>query len=910
MRSSLVGLWLLAIASGFGCGGRPPERVNLVMISLDTCRADALSFTGNQEADTPNLDALAGSGTWFETAVSPVPITLPAHCSLMTGTNPPRHGVRDNLTSRLTDEIDTLAEILAAQGWSTAGFVSSYVLHRRFGFAQGFQTFDDDFSDSVVNVFGAERRGEETVGLAVEWLEKADQRPFFLFVHLYDPHEPYSPPEPFASRFSNMPYLGEVAYADHCVGRLIEAIDRLGLSGSTIITVVGDHGEMLGEHGELTHTYFIYRNAVRVPMLLAGPGIPTGRRITRLTGLVDVMPTLCDVLGIPAPDSVQGVSAASWLATEKQAIPEPSVYCESLTPTRYGAAPLYGMITTEFKLIESLQPELYDHRADPEETSNLAAIQSNAVGALRIQISNVLNDGLLEPAPAAALDADERRRLEALGYVAADSNPSAESPIDNQVDATTLISVHVAHQLAIQHLAAGEYDEAEPHCETVLNALPEFWEGVSNLAKVLVGQRRWHEAKPILERANALHPDQYEILFDLGLVATELGRLDTALEYFQRALPHDPTPPAGALNLARALVAAGRASEAEPHLETIARSSDVGSIEASSRLLFEMGRIDDAADQLTEVLRLRPGDESARLSLASIRLRQHRDAEATSLFDEFVRRAAEPAEATERVVELAARAGRYDLAGRYLDRRAVESQTATHHALGMTALGRGDIAVALRELESASRLEPDRPMTLNALGLACALAGDLSTARRHFSRVLELDPQWAGAHLNLGMVALNSDRGPQGLELAIGHFEQAIAIDPTMAEAHANLGMANLRLGRIKDAVPQLHRSLDLAPDQPSILDQLAWLHATSQDPEVYDPTTAVELASRACEVTKRRQPELLATLAIALERDGRREQAKMVAVEALRLARSQGQPEVIGRLQSDLGHLVPVDPS
>jgi len=799
MRISFV---ILATAAMLACGDGPPEVHNVVLISLDTCRADALGCYGSDAGATPNLDALAARGVLFETAISPVPITMPAHSSLFTGLTPPHHGVRDNLHHRLDPGHVTLAEMLAGHVVTAAGFVSARVLDRRFGIGQGFDTWDDELVATRRSLFGAERRGGETVDRAIDWLESHAGGPFLLFVHLYDPHEPYEPPEPYASRFADDPYLGEVAYADAEVGRMLEALRRLDLEDATAVVVVGDHGELLGEHGELTHTYFVYRNAVRVPLIMRVPGVAGGRRVAGTVGLVDVTPTLCGLLGV-SPAETDGRDLSRLLREGTDGDAERPVYCESLTPTRYGANPLRAVTTSSWSFIRTNRPELYDLVRDPGETVNLVAERAEVAQRLQAILAGMTAaEATVDLETAVDVDPETARQLAALGYMSSAVDTSVD--LDPQrPDPKDLVDLHVAHQRTFLAMGDGRWDEAEAACLQVLDGLPNFYEAVSNLAKIRIGQRRWAESLPLLDRALEIRPDQYEIVHDQGLALTELGDLEGAVEAFRRAVLIDPAPPTAELNLTRALFNLGENREAVEHA----------------------GLVADQATQNGDILRM-----------------------LSNLLIEF-----------------------------------------------------DQISAVVPVLEKILVLAPEDLDSRNTLGLILASSGRLDAARGQFQMIVRYDPGNAGAHLNLGMIALQQGGGDARLEYATVHFARAVKADPAMPAAHLNLALAKLHLGRTGEAMTGLRRSLELAPDQPEALDQLAWLLIDAADPTLRNPAEAVEMAERACALTRFQEPSLLATLAAAHAAGGDTPRAAAVARQALVLARGQGRLELVRQLEHDL---------
>ncbi len=579
----------------------------MVLVSIDTLRADALGCYGGSPLTTPHLDQLAAEGVVFANTVSPVPITLPAHGSLMTGLIPARHGVHYNLGHLLHPELDTLAEVLARHGFATAGFVSSLVLDRRFGLDQGFSEYEDDLSTRPRGIFGAERPGAETVERAMRWLRIHQRERFFMFVHLYEPHEPYEPPPEFAERFPHSPYLGEVATADSCVGQLLDGLGELGLADSTLVAVVGDHGEMLGEHGEEAHTYFVYQSALRVPFILRLPRPSPVARVERLVGLVDVAPTLCGLLELPPLAGVDGVDLSPLLLGRGEVAPPQPLVCESLTPTRYGANPLLGLVGERWKLIHTTRAELYDLILDPGETSDQALLQPLVVAEHQRLLAASLSGqpARFDPTAAPAVDAETAQRLAALGY--------APSPLDSDFrldpsrpDPKDLIEVHVAHTRALQFIATGHFAAAEPLSRRVIAALPDSWEAHLTLAKAAAGLDQWAEAIPLFERSLELKPAQYEALHGLGQAFSGLGRLQRAVDIFRRALPLDPEPPTAAIHLARALFASGSIDEGERYLVQAARaaSGQPNALQELARLLDERGRPDQATAARAQALAL------------------------------------------------------------------------------------------------------------------------------------------------------------------------------------------------------------------------------------------------------------------------------------------------------------------
>ena len=345
-----------------------PAATGVVIITLDTTRADRLSVYGYMDVSMPHLERLAREGVVFDQATSVAPLTLPAHTSLFTGLLPPNHGVRDNADEALDEAQTTLAETLLARGYRTGAFVGSVVLDPDRGLKQGFEQYRSVDGASGRPSERRQRRADRVVADAVHWLDTIDGSRFFLWVHLYDPHRPYDPPEPYASRYGDNLYIGEIAFADSQIGRLLEALDRRTLLDRTIVIIAGDHGESLGERGERDHGILIYENVLRVPLIVRAPALRP-IRIGEVVRLTDVMPTVLDLLGVAAPP-VDGVSLVALMLGQRRDLGL-EAYAESVFPERFGCSALRALRNGRFKVIVGPRPELYDLERDPFEEQNI-----------------------------------------------------------------------------------------------------------------------------------------------------------------------------------------------------------------------------------------------------------------------------------------------------------------------------------------------------------------------------------------------------------------------------------------------------------------------------------------------------------------------------------------------------------
>src|SRR4029079_7345597 len=414
-------------------------RLNLVLVTLDTTRADRMGAYGNANIETPTFDRLAREGVLFREAVSLAPLTLPVHSSIFTGKFPPEPGVRDNGGFFLGPEQVTLAEVLKSHGYRTGAFVAAYVLDSKWGINQGFDTYYDNFDLSesrTVSLASIQRPANEVVDQALPWIDGAKGQPFFAWIHLYDAHSPYRPPEPFASRYEHRPYNGEVAFTDSQVARVIARLESLGLYDRSVIMILGDHGESLGDHGEAAHGFFIYNSDTHVPFAIRTPFANThGRRVADPVRSVDVMPTALDLLGIAPPGGISGVTLAPLLSGAERELGL-DAYSEAMYPLHhYGWSDLRALRSGRYKVIDAPRPELYDVDRHPAEKTNLFG-ERQALGDRMIAQLRTLEGGFnktVAAMPAADVDPEARERLAALSYVGTCS-ASASDPRTGRAD--------------------------------------------------------------------------------------------------------------------------------------------------------------------------------------------------------------------------------------------------------------------------------------------------------------------------------------------------------------------------------------------------------------------------------------------------------------------------------------------
>ncbi len=626
---SCLAVVVLAVGAGLGLrrarrlprwlGGGPPS---LLVITLDTLRADRLGCYGYAPARTPRLDALAARGLRFAQATTVTPLTLPAHASLFTGAVPPSHGVRDNGGFYLGDDQATLAETLRDRGYRTGGFVSAFVLDARWGIHQGFDRYFDDFDlskfEKAAGMDAIQRPGAVTVDEAVRWLGEDRSRPFFAWVHLYDPHTPYQAPAEFAAHYPPTPsgaYDAEIAATDVQVGRLLDALDAGGRLSSTVVAVLGDHGEMLGAHGEVTHGFFVYDAAVRIPLIVAGPGLGSGV-VADQVRIVDVMPTVLELLGAPFPAGVQGASLLPLARGEKRPL---LAYSESWYPRyHYGWSELVSVQDGRFKLIRAPRPELYDLERDPGETDDLSAREPGRLATLDRALDDLSSRISRADAPAGprAIDPETEERLEALGYVA--GGVSKRHLEDRpRGDPKDKIALYNLLKDASGASAQGRYEEAIAKVGAALAADPEILEGHMLLGNFLRKSGRIEEAAASYRRALALDPEHDESIFLLALTYKDTGRLSEARTGFTRAREIDPRSGKVLWQLADIDMRERRFESAQATLEQALalKVDEPRFLLKLGECHLEAGRYADAEAALRRALNARPGLETASFNL-------------------------------------------------------------------------------------------------------------------------------------------------------------------------------------------------------------------------------------------------------------------------------------------------------
>lgn len=677
-----IGLFFLAIATAgtLHVLRRSEAQGNLLLITLDTVRADRLGCYGYERISTPNIDWLAANGILFEKAIAAAPLTLPSHATIMTGLYPYTHGVRDNTSSRLSDKAVTLAEILSERGYRTGAIIGAFVLDAQYGLDQGFGFYEDRLPGSASgprDVFA--KTGEEKIQLnaiserpasavtkrALAWLNQNREEKFFLWIHYYDPHYPYTPPHEASNEYRDSPYDGEIASVDKNLGMVLDQMRSLELIDNTLIVVVGDHGEGLGEHREATHSIFVYEPMVRVPLIMSFPDrLERGERVTTIASLADVMPTILDILEIDNELPMDGMSLLG--AIEGEGPQGRIVYTESMFPyLNYGWSEVLSVSTSDWKYIRSTEPELYNVEADPAESVNRIRGEEDIATRLEAALDSLLarapseGGGLAEEA---SLSGTDRERLAALGYI------SGAPPVREKAslsDPKQMIRYHDLITRAREAIDTGAYEEALTTLREVTSGAPtnalarnmlgmvyyqvgdtasarrEFLAAIDlnpnlhdahhNLGNIQLHQGKLAEAAACYEKAIELSPGTGEYFVALAQIYARMGETEKAEAAYEKAIGHGYSSPELFLANGITLMRLGRFEEARKSFEDAIAidQSYVGAYNEYGTLLEKMGDLQGAARKYQQALSIDPDYAKSHYNLARILLKANKQQEAS-----------------------------------------------------------------------------------------------------------------------------------------------------------------------------------------------------------------------------------------------------------------------------------------
>ncbi len=760
-RKILPAVLVLAALGAGGCRRRQAVPRNLLVVTLDTTRADSVGAYGNRDAGTPNLDRLAREGVLFRNAYTAVPLTLPAHATLFTGRYPTAHGVRNNGTYFLPPAELTLAELLAGNGFDNAAFIASFTLLGKFGLNQGFALYDEGFRQKQLALnFRDEAPAEEISGRFLAWLERRRGGRFFAWLHFYDPHLPYQNHREVDPRFAaseRLRYQGEVAYVDLHLGRVLERLRAKRLLERTLVVVAGDHGEAFGEHGEFGHGIFCYEESLRVPLILRFPAaIARGRQVDDRVNLADVMPSILQYLNIPCPASVQGRSFHGPAAGRREKR-QRDVYFES----RFGLeannwAPITGLIAGKHKYVSLLEPELYDLASDPGERRNLYRRQNR----LARQLDGSLRRFLVDHAAAAVagrrrLSVDDAASLKTLGYIA-----PAAAVAQEWVDPKRGLALYARLEGLKEMAKAGRLREAQAGLDAARAdhpgaVLPGLFELEFMLHK---GGGRMDAALAALGKGRAAFPGLELFLMTLANELAARGDSARAAALCREALAANP-------RLAAALVLLGDLARREGDADAAGFYRRALELEPQNARLQEA--LANLAAQAPEAERLDGLVGKARALVAGQRLD-----EARPLLEEALRRSPQHAEAWLQLGIIAARRGETAAARRHFQEAVrLDGQNAlahcnlgiAHWALFRQDGGRARLREALASFDRALALDPKLAAAYDGRGAARMELGENERAAEDFARLVELTPAAVDAHFNLAYALANAGRKGEAL---------------------------------------------------------------------------------------------------------------------------------------------------
>jgi arylsulfatase A-like enzyme/Tfp pilus assembly protein PilF len=791
----VAGVLLAAVVWSAACrSGASPDAPDVVLITLDTTRADRLGCYGAKDAETPHLDALAAAGARFDTAITPVPITLPSHATILTGLPPAAHGVHDNVLQRLRDDVPTLATMLKERGYATAAFVGAAVLDERYGLARGFDRYDDDLLDSMKErspLSFVERRAEHVTGAALAWLDQAPKdRPLLLWVHYFDPHQEYAAPPPFAEKFAERPYDGEIAYVDHWIGELMAGLAKRAAQRPTLSVVVGDHGEGLGEHGEQTHGLFLYDSTLRVPLLMHWPErIPAGAVVTPMASTEEILPTVFELLGVAVPSGVKAKSLLPLLRGERP--PLEAVFLETMLPMNlFGWTPIEGIRTAEHKYVESPKPELYDLRDDPREERNLAGTAVAPLAALgeRLAAQRRAAPEKAASSEAGALDEATRQRMAALGYAVVPERSGAAE----RTDPRDLVTLFDSLYAAAHRMGERRWDEAAALLDSVLRLHPRHVGAMINLGEVY--WRRALEGATIVTGAATQSAAGGDSLLPVALAPNAAADFASAVEWYERALGVDPSSSPAHFGLGRVHAHRGELDDALARyrraLEIVPDAPEVQNEVAV--ILIRQGQMEAAVAELERIVGEFPEYAPAHRNLGALYRARGENERALEQY------------------ELGARLAPTDGGTRFLTARLLAEMGRLD-----AAIENYRTAIAIDESDVNSRL---------GLGDAYLRQGDRAAARTHFETAVRLAPESAPAYFSLGTV----DAAEGRLDDAERNYRLALRYNPGLLLAEVRLALIYRKQGKIGLATEALRRAREIAPDDAKVAEMLARIEEES----------------------------------------------------------------------------------
>jgi arylsulfatase A-like enzyme/Tfp pilus assembly protein PilF len=723
------------------------DELNIILFTIDTLRADHLECYGYGKVKSPQINRLANEGILFEHNIVQAPLTLPSHSSILTGTNPLHHGIRDNGGFYLDENHLTLAESLKNKGYATGAFVGAFVLDSRWGLDQGFDYYYDDFDLTkykTVSLDSVQRRGDEVLAETYKWLENQSQQKFFAWIHLYDPHTPYDPPEPYKTEYRGRLfglYDGEIAYVDQLMGEFWGFMEKKNLMDKTLIIFTADHGESLGEHRESAHGFFIYDSDIRVPLIIRFPeGKFAGQVISNQVRSIDIMPTVLHLLGDEIPESVQGKSLLS-LILEDEAQDELLAYSETYWPRyHYGWSELKSLRKGQYKFIDAPQPELYDIYEDPGEVNNLvnknASLGHEMKRELLALIEEYAAEGIEDVGPR-KIDNDSLVKLQALGYIGS-FHTKAKEKEGKLADPKDKIELYNEIKLSQFFVAEERMDEAEKKIKNVLGKDPSVLEARYILGNIYSKQKKYDEAIEEFRKALEVDPDYYEAIFGMAMTYKKGGMFDEAIVGFKRMVEMDPKDTKSFLHL--------------------------------GDIYHERGQLEEAKNYLKSGIAINPEAPVFHNKLGAVYLKLNMYEEA----EQEIRKALS--------IEISI------------------PLSNAHFNMALLHEARGEIDQAILEYEREQEISPFNCMPDFNLGLLYTKSKELDKAIKELESCIEKDEEYAAAYVFLAKTYMDAGKA---LDEAENLAKKGLALEPdlrTTILAHFVLADIYNRLGRVNES--------------------------------------------------------------------------------------------------------------
>ena len=893
-----------------------PDNIDtIILISIDTLRADHLSCYGYGYQTTPNIDEMAKGSLFFQDTFSTIPLTLPAHCSMLTGLIPPTHGVHDNFEMYLPDKTVTLAEVLRQNGYTAYGIISSVVLDGRFGMNQGFDIYDDTFVDQINDSTMAQRNGKETTEHAIKWLADNSDKKKFMFIHYYDPHTSYIPPEPFSKQFKH-PYDGEIAFTDHCIGRVIDKLKSLKLYDDALIVITGDHGEMLGEHNEASHSFFVYQNAIRVPLMFKLPRDAYSVKIDEACSIIDITPTILTIAGIGIPEKVQGIDLLT-VARNKigkhasgagNTIEKRALYAESLTPTKYNANSLLSVISGDWHYIQTTNPEIYNRIKDPVETNNLIAKEQKRARIMQFQLKELL-DAFVASEIDTSLDIDSKtiKSLESLGYVGGTISKDFSFDVakPNPVE---VLGIHNDLSMATHLINQDKFDEAIALCEKVIKTNPDIPESHRKLAACYSELKSYQKEIEVLHILLKLKPDDFEVIKTLAVAYKHDGQFNKSIEYTNKALEQNPGDSELSDFLAGLYVKQGKHALAIPlFLQKLSRKGD-DDIDTLKNLVIAYNLTYDysnAAKYCDNLFKLMPEDSAICGDLAKLSMKSGAPDKAITYYKQSLVLSPGDMNMLRGLADAYKVVKDYEHAIETLEAIAgLEPQNAmVYDRLAEVYFKQKEYRKVAEALENRLKITPKDVGSLRKLVDAYTELKEYQLCIDTLKQLLEIMPDNVEINYRLAKNYHYHNKYPEAVQTCIRTLE----LDPKHLKAHLCLSQTYLNMNRLKEAVAQYESALKLKPDMLSTHNTIAWIQATQKDPDLYNPGSAIVHAQQAAKLTldkltgKYTSPQILDTLAAAQAANGQFEAAVETAAMAIVISREKGLDSVAEKIQKRL---------